>query len=608
MSGVSHPGIPAAEAPEPSERPESPAAEPDTPSAGPEAPHAPAKQPEGRSGPPVKLLFVIGIIAVLLLVIGTVPRLFRTHKVNADAQQVRINVPTVSVVQPSRVTESGLTLPGNIEGSVQATVQARASGYINRIYVDIGSRVRKGELLAEISSPDLDQQVMQAQAQTSQSVAALGQSQASLAHSQQQLQVQRAAVVEQKAQVAQSTLNFNRTRQLWGSGLVAKQDAETALTALRTQRANVNSAEAAVRAAQADVASAQKGVHSAQSAVSAARANERRFVVLRGFENVTAPFDGVITARNVDPGALVNAGGTSTGTNSSPTGASGGTAAASTSGATSSTGLFQIANSDNVKIVVQVPETFAPGVQSGGHARVTVRELPGQVFQGTINLRSGAIDLQSRTLQVEIDIANREHLLLPGMFARVTLTPANPPSELRIPDSALISDAEGNRVALVGPNNRVHFQPVRTGRDFGQEIEIPGGLQDGVRLIDNPSATLQEGQEVRPIAAPPRDAGGAIGGPGGQGGGQGRRGGGGPSGAPAGGSGAGGPMGAPGGGQMRGPGGQTDGSGAGGGPNGGRGLAAGSDESGSQFVPNRSTGGAPAGAGPGGGATGGSRP
>ena len=300
-------------------------------------------------------------------------------------------------------------------------------------------------------------------------------------------------------QITQAQANFKRLWALYGQGYVAKQDAETQYTAEQTSKANLKSAEAAVGSAQADVASAQKGVPLAQAAVRSAIANQRRCEVLGSFTHVTAPFDGVVTARNVDEGALVGGdGGASSTSANGPAGATGG-ASSAVGNPTSTAGLIQIANSKTVKIHVQVPETFATSVQVGASARVTVRELPGKEFNGEVKQSASAIDPASRTLRAEVDIPNRTGALLPGTYARVRLPPANPPMVLRVPDSALIIDAQGTRVAVVTPDNRVHYQDIRIGRDFGTEAEVARGLEDGARLISNPSETLKEGMTIKPV-------------------------------------------------------------------------------------------------------------
>jgi RND family efflux transporter MFP subunit len=533
---------------------------------------------------------LIGIVVLLgagAFVIGTLPRLRRQAALAAGVQQVRTAIPAVQVITPRRVSEGGHTLPGNIQAIRESAINARTTGYVRRLYVDIGSRVKAGQVLAEIEAPDVDQQVYQAMAQTAQSratvgqsraqvaqqrasvvqsqavvaqqratveqaraqlasslatlsqqQAALGQAEAQLAHFRQQVEVQQASLKQAQAQLEFATVSNQRFQTLVKEGFDTQQDADQAAATLKTAAAGVASAEAAVSSAQADVAAAEQSVAASQAVVASARANvqasrkslqsaqaslassqasvraaeasvrasqanvqanqasvvsnqanTRRFAVLRSFSRVVAPFDGVITARNVDMGALINAGG------------SGGNNTATTP--TSSTGMLGIARTDQVRIQVSVPQTFVLALRAGSTAQVTVREMPGRTFTGRVSLRAGALDETSRTQEVQVILPNRDHALVPGMYAQVRVTPTHPPATLRIPGSALVFDAQGTRVASVTAAGRVQYLKVQVGRDFGTEVEILTGLRGNERLVDNPSDTLAEGAQVQ-ILAPSR--------------------------------------------------------------------------------------------------------
>lgn len=481
--------------------------------------------------PPRALLFLFIAVVLGLLVLGALPRLTRQATLSHDTREVRATIPSVNVLSPVRVNEGSITLPSSLQGGKETVIQARASGYVRQFYVDIGSRVRAGQLLADIESPEMDQQTAQADAQAaqaqaavqqarsgvassqarlSQMQAAVGQAVAGVAHAQQALDAKRAALLQTQAVVAQSNANFLRMRSLLGPGYVARQEVEQALTQLRTDKASVTSAQADVKAAQADVVAAQKAVTSAQevvnstradvqaskqnvqaeqSAALASQANARRYQTLSAYQKVVAPFSGVITSRNVDVGSLIAAGGGSSSGSSTSTG--------SGSSTTPQTGLFGLAQTGQVRVQVNVPETFAASVRSGSRAAVMVRALPGQEFPGTVNLRSGALDAESRTLLVEVLLQNPDGVLVPGMYADVRLTPEHPASSLHVPGTALIIDADGSRVAVVGTDDHVQFQDVRIGRDFGNEVEVLSGLRDGQKLVDNPSALLKSGDPVK---------------------------------------------------------------------------------------------------------------
>jgi RND family efflux transporter MFP subunit len=547
---------------------------------------SPAHKPASKPNKKLFGLLAAAIVVLLgLLYVGIRPRLQRNTALAQSVKQARSMVTLVDVITPQWVSEGGLSLPSNVQAIKEATVNARTTGYLRRLYVDIGSHIKAGQLLAEIESPDVDQQVYQAQAQTAQSQATVGQSQATvaqqragvvqmqaqvaqqsavveqsratlasteakvtqaqaaegqaeaqLAHAQQALDVQKAALKQMQAQLNLATVTNTRYQDLLKQGFVAQQDADTAAAALKTATAAVESAQASVQSAQADIQAAQQAVvaskavvvsaqadvqasqksvqaseaalASSQATVQAAQAsvqaslknvqanqatvtsnvaNTRHYAVMRSFERVVAPFDGVITSRNVDVGTLISAGGsTSAPTSTAPV-----------------VGMFGIARTDEIRIQINVPQTYVATIRSGSKAQVTVREVPGRVFTGTVTLRAGALDATSRTQLVEVHLPNQDNVLVPGMYAQVHLAPSHPPLTLRIPGTALIIDGQGTRVAVVTAQNTLHLQPVTIGRDFGTEVEITEGLKGTEKLVNNPSDTLQESQPVQIASTPP---------------------------------------------------------------------------------------------------------
>lgn len=382
---------------------------------------------------------------------------------------------------------------------------------------------------------------------------------AQLLHAQQALNVQKANLNQQKAQLDLAQATYVRYQGLVKEGFDTQQNLEQAYAALKTGQATVASAQAQIESAEADVTASQKAVEAAKSAVAAAQANVRaaqknvqsnqaalasteatvnyskqsvqvsratvdanraalasnqanqhRFAVMQAFQKIVAPFDGVITARNVDQGALIVAD------------SSGATSGSSTASATSSnsatgsggTGMLALARTDSVRIQVSVPQAFVPALTEGSNAKVTVRELHGQVFAGIVSLRSGAMDTASRTQTVEVHLANPGGVLIPGMYAQVNIRPMHPAMSMRVPGTALIVDANGTRVGVVKKDMTVHLQPVVIGRDFGTEVEILSGLRGREQLVNNPSDLLQDGDKVT-IAPPSRSN--AVGGRGGAG-------------------------------------------------------------------------------------------
>jgi RND family efflux transporter MFP subunit len=337
-----------------------------------------------------------------------------------------------------------LILPGSIEPVTEAPVLARASGYIQKRYADIGDRVKAGQLLAEIEAPELDQQVRQAQAAVEQAGSGLEQASANL---------QQGKANEQLAQVTAS-----RWDKLVSKGVVSKQDNDTY--------------QSQYQAAQANVQALEKAVAAAHSNVLAAQANLARLVELQGYKSVYAPFAGVITVRNVDVGALVSE---------------------------ASTLLFRIAQTDRLRTYVNVPQSDASSIHVGQKARLLIADLGGRQFTGTVTRTANALDPASRTLLVEVQVPNADGALLPGMYTQVDLTTPRISPSLLIPGDTLVVRANGPQVAVVGATRTIHFQPIQLGRDYGDKIEVLSGLEAGQQVVVNPGDTVQEGAKVNPV-------------------------------------------------------------------------------------------------------------
>jgi RND family efflux transporter MFP subunit len=376
------------------------------------------------------LIFVIvlGIGAIGLAVSGIMDRARSKQEVAAwtNAQ----TVPTVRVVRPERGSgEQELILPGNVAAFITGSLYARASGYITAWNKDIGARVTKGEILAAISAPDLDQQLEQAKGQLVQLQAAVQQAQANadLGH-----------VTDQ------------RTSQLVAQGWQSKQQGDT-------DRLNAASLAAAVSVAKANVVAQQAAVS--------------RLEELTGFEQIKAPFDGVVTARNVDIGDLVNAGGNT------------------------GRALFQVADISRMRIYVNVPQAFledlAPGIKATLH-------LPGQkeTFEAELVSTSNALAENSRTALVELQADNPDGKLWPGAFAEVHFHIPADPNTLSIPLTALVFGAQGMRVAALDAEDKVALKPVVVGRNLGNRVEIESGLAPSDRLVDSPLESTQTGDAV----------------------------------------------------------------------------------------------------------------
>jgi RND family efflux transporter MFP subunit len=399
-------------------------------------------------------LFIAAVLAVLL-VAGYLPRRNRERNLVRATDEQKTELPEVTVARVERSPALGdLTLPGNVTPFTEALINARASGYIKRRLADIGDKVSPGQLLAEIDSPELDEQVRQAEAGVSQSKAAL-------------------AGAQQLLRQANARLNLARvTAQRWNvlvqKGVVSRQEADQRDADLEAQQATVESAQASVKAAEDNV--------------QASEADHRRLVEMQAFEKVTAPFAGIITARNVDIGSLIPA--------------------------TGGPPLFRIAQIDRLRIMVDVPQSSAAFVRVGGAAEVTFQELPGRRFTGRISRTANALEPSTRTLPTEVEVANPGGVLLPNMFAQVRLFKVGAAATAMIPGDALIVRPNGTQVAVVTAGDRIHFQPIDVGRDFGQVTEVRTGLTGDEVVVVNATDDVREGAQVKPLMRESEAAGG----------------------------------------------------------------------------------------------------
>lgn len=384
---------------------------------------APETPPPRRSR---KLTVPLAAIAVAaaLLAIGIVPRIdaraAQRHQV--EAQQAL----PVTVLQPGAApADQTLTLPGAVTPYAEASIYARTSGYIAHWSADIGTHVKAGQTLAQITAPDLDAQLRQARAD--------------------------AATAQANYDYAKSTAL--RWQDMLKTQSVSQQDTDTKVADMNAKRAMLSSAQA-----------------------NAAHLNE-----LVSFESVTAPFDGVITARNVDVGTLVTAGGTP----GSP-GLSG--------------ELFHLEQTDTLRVFVDVPQDSAAGVSTGTAVYLTTQQYPGRRFAAHVARSAGAIDSVTRTLRVEIDVDNRDGALLPGAYAQAHLLVPSAAPAFELPVSALLYRPNGVTVATVDANGRTALKTVQIGRDFGTHVEIVAGLGATDRVIDNPGDSIANGETVKIVS------------------------------------------------------------------------------------------------------------
>jgi RND family efflux transporter MFP subunit len=388
---------------------------------------------QGASRPPggrARVAFVG--LAAAVLVLGVVIYAGIRARVTANATLTRATeqsaIPTVDVVYPKAdASTAEIVLPGNTQAFISAPIYARTSGYLKRWYFDIGAHVKKGQLLAEIESPEVDQQLQQAQAD----------------------------LKTAQANLALAKITADRWQGLLKTNSVSQQETDQAVG----------------------------NYHALQATLDSQAANVRRLEQLQSFEKIYAPFDGVITARNTDVGALINAG-------------------ASTPGQ----GLFTLAAIDKLRVYVTIPEVYASAARPGAPASLLLDAFPGEVFHGTLVRQANAIDPASRTLLVEVDVDNAKGQLMPGAYVSVHLTLPDAVRAVTIPANTLLFRKEGLRVGVVR-QGKAELVPVTIGRDYGAAVQVVEGLQPTDPVILNPADSLITGTPVK-VNTPP--AGGAT--------------------------------------------------------------------------------------------------
>jgi RND family efflux transporter MFP subunit len=382
------------------------------------------------------------------MVFGFRPRLAREKALSAASEAAEEKLPVVNVAPVRRPpSTSVLELPGDLQAYLESPIFARADGYMTKRLVDYGDRVHVGQLLAEIETPELDQQLAQARASVAQSHAALQQYQA--------------ALVRANANLRLAQVTLARWKRLAEKGVVSKQEGDE------------KQADFDVR--QAEVAAAQANITAGIKADEASEAGLRRLEELKSFSKVTAPFDGFITSRNMDIGTLVNAG------NGGP-----------------NREIFRIAQIQRMRIFVNVPQAYAPLIRTGQQAELRLQELPGQIFPATVARTTGSVDANSRTMLVILETPNPRGVLLPGVYAQVKFSFPGSKTALLVPGDALLLGREGPRVAVAGPDHIVHMRSIHIVHDYGADLEVDAGVADGDLVVVNPNDHVRENARVDP--------------------------------------------------------------------------------------------------------------
>jgi len=407
------------------------------------APPANRWRPSGITISTILLGFVV--LLALAFFAGYVPLQKREVAVRAEAEEREKSLPRMEVMRVGYAPgENEIKLPGTMQAVTEAPILARADGYLKRRLVDIGDRVKAGQVVAEIDAPELDQQITQAEAAVGQAEAAVEQAEASLEQG--------------KANRDLARITAERWKALAARGISPQQDSDQYQAQFAAQNANVQALEKAVSAQRSNVA--------------AVKANLARLQDVQSYRVVRAPFDGVITLRNVDVGALVGTG---------------------------TTLLYRIAQTAELRTYVNVSQADANSIHVGQTAVLTVSNFPGRLFHGTVTRMANALDPASRTMLVEVDVPNPQGTLLPGTYTEVALSGSHPNPPPVVPAAAVIFRTDGAQVAMVQPDGTVHLQKIVVGRDYGDRVEILQGLAGGATIVSAPGDAAREGAKIVPV-------------------------------------------------------------------------------------------------------------
>jgi membrane fusion protein, multidrug efflux system len=379
---------------------------------------------ESRSPVSRRKLGIFGLLAGIAAVLVVITGIRAREDSDAKLKEWTDNqaIPTVAVVLPdAKVLNATIDLPGRLEAYYRAPIFARVSGYLKSWSVDIGAKVKAGQVIAEIEAPDLDQQLLQARADL--------------------------ASAEASAKLSEATLNRRKT--LIASNFVSMQEIDE-------RTADLSNKNGSVKAGQANV---------------------ERLEALAGYKKITVPFDGVVTSRDTDVGALINAGG-----NSGPA-------------------MFVVSDIKKLRVYVNVPQSYVPAIKIGAKAILTMPDYPNRTFAATVEASSQSVDVASGTTRMQLGLDNEKGELMPGGYANVRMSLAREGLPLHIPASALIFNQSGLRVATVGSDDKVLFKTVTIARDLGRDIELGSGLSPDDRVIVAPPDGMSDGDQVR-VASP----------------------------------------------------------------------------------------------------------
>jgi len=420
------------------------------------------------------LPIIAGVVA--LGAVGVVPRMQNAAELSQIHQQLAASVPQVRAIVTKQASKaSSLVLPGDLQPIQNIPIFARANGYITQRFVDIGDNVKANQVLATIDTPELDQQVEQAASNLRAAQANLASAYSDRENFASQLFAADSTIKQSRTNLEFSTTEIRRYQELASEGAVSYEQRDQAMKAYNSDKAAIEVSQHNRQAQLAQLASANARIAAAKQQVQSSEANLKSLKALQGFQKIVAPSDGVITNRFVDAGALVAAG-----------------------GANGTTQLLTMAKTDVLRLYVDVPQSDYRFIKNNDKVDVTLQEFPGRKFTGVVTNIAGSLNSQSRTLQTEIQIANKDHLLKPGSYAEVSFNFVNPNPPVIIPSNAAITKNDGLYVAVVNAD-KVSFKPIQVARDYGNQMEVTDGLKSGETILLDSPDSLTAGGKVKAL-------------------------------------------------------------------------------------------------------------
>jgi RND family efflux transporter MFP subunit len=428
---------------------------------------------------PIVLALSLGLLCAVIA-FGAIPRILQQQALINHTRAQLAEAPSVSYViaQTSPAFEEFI-LPASTQAIQDAPIYARVDGYMRKKYVDIGDLVHKGQVMADIDTPELDNQVQAASSSTEQAKANLDNAMEAVRKSQADAVSAAANVQKAKTDLDYYTAELARYKELVKQGAVSVEDHDSRLQAYNSGVATLDSLIAAQKSALASVSSAKAAVHVAQAAMDAAQYQHDQYNATRQFKTVRAPFDGIVIKSPIDAGSLITSGSSNT-----------------------NTLIFEVAQADILRAWVYVPEQYIPYIHLAEEVKLNFQEFPGHDFLGTVTNVSGGVDLTSKSLQVEIHLPNANHKLLPGMYAQAHFEAPSTTRLAVVPATTVQTRPDGLFVYTIDEQNRLHMHKLEIGRDLGGQFEVFKGITPGDKVIVNPTDDMQDGLLVKPVLAP----------------------------------------------------------------------------------------------------------